>query len=146
MLITIYFLSYINTWMPAFLNFKNRHVTIVIVVGPRIIEDPNVSDDQRGIPQSETRLRPQLRVIFALDNPGRHFPLRVGKMPETRISFVTETPVHLWDVQATLLSPNFYGSGSISDWAINVAGVGPSGLIRRGEWTRSQLPEAIPLG
>ncbi len=103
-----------------------------VQAGPTIIEDPNKTDDQRGITQAETSLRPQLRVIFAVDDPGRGFPPKTRESARNAYLIVTETPVHLWDVQKMLLSPDFYGSGSKPHWAINMAGGGPSGLVMRG--------------
>lgn len=108
---------------------KGESCSDAVQAGPRIIEDPNVTEDPRGIVQSETRSRPQSRVIFALDNPGRHFPSKNRENARNAYLIVTESLVHLWDVQEMLLSPNFYGSGSKPDWAVNMAGGGPSGLI-----------------
>lgn len=117
-----------------------------VQAGPRIIEDPNVSAEQSGISDAEANLRPQSRVIFALDNPGRQFP--PGK-PNNRLRenarngylIVTEEPVHLVDVQKVLLSPAFYGAGSNAHWAVNMAGGGPAGLvIRTGSY---KSPEVI---
>ncbi|MGA7385357.1 MAG: hypothetical protein WBW81_11895 [Methylocella sp.] len=116
-----------------------------VQAGPRIIEDPNASDDQRGIPQSETHLRPQLRVIFALDNPGRHFPPTSREAARNAYLILTET-VHLWDVQEMLMSPDFYGAGSVPQWAVNMAGGGPSGLIMRGEVGKNPITRGNPAG
>lgn len=121
-----------------------------VQVGPRIIEDPAKSDDQRGIQQAETSLPPQVRVVFALDNPGRAFPPskpnpKLRENARNGYIIVTEIPVHLWDIQQMLLSPEFYGGGS-PHWAINMAGGGPSGLIVKSESQESPIIIGNPTG
>jgi hypothetical protein len=109
-----------------------------VQVGPRIIEDSIVQkDDQRGIRQEEMKLRPLLRVVFAIDDPGRSFPKgnpNVKLKDNARNAYIvmTENPAHLWNVQEMLLSDDFYGQGVKPRWAVNLAGGGPSGLVVSG--------------
>ncbi len=123
-----------------------------VQAGPRIIEDPKVSSEQSGISDAEANLRPQSRVIFALDDPGRQFP--PGK-PDNRlrenarngyIIVTEETPVHLVDVQKLLLSTQFYGAGSKPHWAVNMAGGGPAGLVMRAAGSKNPTVVGNPLG
>jgi hypothetical protein len=108
-----------------------------VQAGPRIIEDPSVNANQSGISDAEANLRPQSRVVFAVDDdPGREFP--PGK-PDSKLRenarngylIVTEGTVHLVDVQKMLLSAEFYNAGSKPHWAVNMAGGGPAGLVIR---------------
>jgi hypothetical protein len=107
-----------------------------VQAGPRIIEDPDVASDQSGISDAEANLRPQSRVIFAVDDPGRQFPPgrpnnKLRENARNGYLIVTEQPVHLVDIQKVLLSSNFYGEGAKPHWAVNMAGGGPSGLVIR---------------
>ncbi len=128
--------------VPAFFQTSNpKQVAIgescndAVQVGPRITEDPAVEKvDQRGILPAEVRLPPQLRVVFALDDPGRSFPPdrpnnKLRENARNGYIIITETPAHLWDIQEMLLSEGFYGPAAKPHWAINMAGGGPSGLI-----------------
>lgn len=117
-----------------------------VQAGPRIIEDPKVSAEQSGISDAEVNIRPQSRVIFALDNPGREFPpgnpnVRLRDNARNGYLIVTEEPVHLVDVQNVLLSRGFYGADSKRWWAVNMAGGGPAGLVIRTDPYKS--PEVI---
>lgn len=121
-----------------------------VQIGPRIIEDPAVSDPH-GIKQMETNLRPQLRVIFAVDNPGRRYPHdkpnnKLKENARNAYIIVTESPAHLFDIQEMLLSADFYEAGWAPHWAINMAGGGPSGLIVRNEGNNNAILVGNPSG
>jgi hypothetical protein len=109
-----------------------------VQVGPRILEDTHGlrhGHDPHGIPESESSIRAQMRVIFAVDDPGRSLSRNNKSRVNARDGYiiVTETPAHLYDIQQMLLSPDFYGNGAGYLCAINMAGGGPSGLIVRGD-------------
>lgn len=129
---------------------RGESCTDAVQIGPRIIEDPAVSDP-RGIKQVETNLRPQLRVVFAVDDPGRRYPPSKpnNKLKENARNgyiIVTEAPAHLYDIQEMLLSPDFYEAGAKPHWAINMAGGGPSGLIVRNGGDNNPILVGNPSG
>jgi len=97
-------------------------------------------------PKGEASLPAQFRVSFALDDPGRKFSPKNRENARNGYLIVTETRVHLWDVQKMLLSADFYGAGSKPHWALNMAGGGASGLIMRGGTDKSPIIIGNPAG
>ncbi len=117
-----------------------------VQVGPRILEDP-INGDQHGIKLEEKKSRPQLRVVFAVDNPERNFP-PTKKKENARNGYliITTSQENLYDVQEMLMSPSFYGSDSKPHWAVNMAGGGPTGIVIRGEGTAEVIARGNPSG